>query len=134
VPPKGGEQGLRFWKERVDRAQDDAVSALAGLWEGQWNSGLVSHLRVEFIETGAASITYAWEAFPRMGWKAGWTRHNAKVLEGGGIEFVTGQYTHRYTLSTFMGKRLNGDCQPCQWNGGPMTVLWSPSTTFPKIE
>jgi hypothetical protein len=127
---KGQQLGFRLWKSDGAPVTDPALTPLLGTWDGKWTSGLITHMRMDFIDATGTSITYAWEDSPMNG-KAGWGRYNAKVLEGSTIEFVmAGRFTHSYSLSTFFGKYLRGDCQPCNGN----SVVWSPSTTFPKTE
>jgi len=136
TPAKGKPIEFRLWKMDGAPTISPALASLLGTWTGTWTSGLITHMRVDFIDATGASITYAWEDFAPMNGRASWERHNAKVFEDNTIEFFRGgQYTHRYKLSTFFGKEyLGGDCDPCRWNGGPQTVTWFRSTTFPETK
>ncbi len=63
------------------------LAAFSGSWEGIWDGVLPSRLIVERIDAASARVVYIWGADPNGYFKAGYSRHNAKVLPGGKIEF-----------------------------------------------
>lgn len=62
------------------------LAAFSGTWEGVWDGVLPSRLIVERIDATSARVVYIWGADPGY-FQAGYSRHNAKVLSGGKIEF-----------------------------------------------
>ncbi|MBI4236849.1 MAG: hypothetical protein HY696_00350 [Deltaproteobacteria bacterium] len=63
------------------------LAAFSGSWEGIWDGVLPSRLIVERIDATAARVVYIWARDPNGYFQAGYSRHSAKVLPGGKIEF-----------------------------------------------